>query len=290
MLSDTYDSFTLIFVRNVGAVSVLVVVSLVWFRGDLFKLLRNPASVLGLGFITVVFSYTWTAGCYGSTAIAAHLITKLNVVFVIILSFLLFHEERAVIRSLTYLSGTALSIVGVAAVLMDEPSSLVPALDTASLLLLLTAVLWSVYIVWGKHVVTNIHPIPTFTLLALFTTAAYGFGSNLLGDPVSLTEAGWRATALALFSGVFCIAVGHCCFLFAQKHLGAALCTSLLLLSPFITLLLSLILLPNEQFLPTQMMGGGILIVGTFLVTYAARRAHAHNNQSSETAIEFGGN
>jgi drug/metabolite transporter (DMT)-like permease len=204
----------------------------------------------------------------------AQLITKLNIVFVIIFSFFLFHEERAVIRSPSYLGGTLLSLVGVAAVLAKDPASLVPIFDRAAALLLGTAVCWGVYMVWSKHLVMGMHPIPMFTVVSIYTTLGLGILSLTLGEPGTLIAAGPRLTAVAFISGLLPIALAHPAFHFAQRTLGSAFSNSCNLLTPLLTYLFGVTVLVNERLTRSQWLGAAMLIAGTALVTFALHRTH----------------
>ncbi|MBN2312125.1 MAG: DMT family transporter, partial [Candidatus Hydrogenedentes bacterium] len=120
-LSGAYDPYSQAFVRYVSGAVCLTAVSWIGFRGEFVRLLRHPGMLLGIACLNTFQQCTWTMGTYDATATMAQLITKLNVVLVIVLSFFLFREERGIIRNPAYLGGTALSLVGVTAVLAKEP-------------------------------------------------------------------------------------------------------------------------------------------------------------------------
>lgn len=272
-LSGAYDPYSQAFVRYASATVVLVALVFLTHRREFLRLLRNPRPVLGIAALNVAQQTFWTMGCYGTRATLAQLITRLSVIFVILFSFFLFREERAVIRSTVYQLGTLLSLVGVAGVLMTNPASLLPVFDGPAVLLLLTALCWGVYIVWAKHIVSDLHPLPMFTVTAILTTFGFALLTVVVGKPASLIEAGPKITAVAFVSGMFPIALAHPCFHFAQKYLGSAFSSSIVLLTPLGTYLLALIFL-GERLLPSQWGGAGMLILGTLLVTWAGHRAH----------------
>jgi len=267
-LSSTFDVFTMPFLRYGSAAVVLAVISALAFRTELIDVLRNHKGLIGLAAVNVTMMCFWTAGCSMATATKAQLISKLSIVFIIIFSFFLFREERAVITNPAYLFGTLLSFVGVAALTSDDPASLAPSLDTGTLVLLATAVLWAVYTVWSRHVVIHCHPIAMFTAVALYTSLGCGLVCLMLGRPSSVLTASPGMLVIAVISGLVPIALGHPCFLFAQKHLGAALCSSFTLLNPLITYGIALLIWTDERLTPVQWVGAGVLLAGTLLVTY----------------------
>lgn len=201
--------------------------------------------------------------CYSTPAVVAQLIVKIGVIFVVVLSFIIFHEERRVIRDPEYIIGTVLSFIGVGVVLTGGAASFDLALTGTSMLLIFTAFLWAVYAVSMKHLVSNIHPVPLFTVLAAYLMIGAAVTVVVLGDITNIVPTDGRRAAIAFISGFIPIAIAHPVYYFAQKYLGAAWRSSWTLLNPFITFLLSLVLLPNETLSPVQLLGGGILVAGT---------------------------
>ncbi|MDQ1256894.1 MAG: family transporter [Candidatus Hydrogenedentes bacterium] len=282
-LADAYDPYTQALTRYAAAAVPLLLLSLVFYRADLWKVFGMASGMLGVSLVNAAQQCAWTVACYRTTATLAQLVAKLSIVFVILFSYFLFREERAVIKSRSYLVGTVASFAGCVLVLCKDPATLMPQFDLATVLLLLVAVLWAVYVVWSRHLVTDVHPVPMFTVLALYTTAMFGVLALLFGDPMTIARAGWRANTLTAASGVICIALSHSFFLYAQKRLGSALCSSIILLNPLITYAMALVFWSDERMVATQWVGTVILILGTFLVTWAGQRA-----QAGKTAIAAG--
>lgn len=241
-----------------------------WYRDELREVTRHWLPMLLLAAVNVLQQWTWAAACsWGSTATAAQLLVKISIILVIFFSFFLFREERAVITSPAYLGGTFLSLIGMAGILEDNPASLVPHLDLATVLLIITAVLWAVYTVWSKHLVMNVHPIPMFAVVAAYSTVLLGGLSVAIGKPEGLVTAGWRVTGIAIFSGILPIAVAHTCFNHAQKVLGSSFSSSIILLNPLLTYVIAMMIWPDEHLTILQWCGAAVLLLGTMLVTWA---------------------
>ena len=274
-LSTIYDPHTQNLLRYASAAIPLLLISGVMFREGLRDAFRDYKGMLSISVLNIVQQHTWTLGCAGSTATTAQLVLKLSIVFVILFSFFLFHEERGVIKSPFYLAGTLLSFVGAAAVISDDPTSIVPVLNFPTLMLLVTAVLWAVYAVWAKHLVANIHPVPMFTVLSLYTTIGFAFMSFLTGDPAKIVSVGTYPVVIGVVSGLIPIALAHPAFHFAQKHLGSALCSSVALFNPLLTYAIAMWIFPDEHLVLTQWIGAGVLLLGTLLVIYAGKRIAA---------------
>ena len=274
-LSTVYDPHTQNLLRYASATLPLLLISAIWFREDLAAAFRGYKGMLGIAALNVVQQHAWTLGCAGSTATTAQLVMKLSIVFIILFSFFLFHEERSVIKSRIYQFGTLLSFVGAAAVISDNPASIVPNLDFPTLMLLATAILWAVYTVWAKHLVMNVHPVPMFTVLSVYTTIGFAVLSPATGDTSRLVTAGWQPAVIAIVSGLIPIAWAHPSFHYAQKHLGSALCSSVALFNPLVTYAVALWIFPDEHLVLTQWLGAALLLLGTFLVLSAAKSSTA---------------
>lgn len=270
-LGDAYDPYSQAFIRYASAALVLTVICWIGYRREFLAILRNPRGVWGIALVTMFLQTFWTLGCLKtSSATVAQLTSKLSIVFVIPLGYVMFREERTVIRSPSYLLGTVLSLLGLAAVVSRDGDLLMFRFDTATVYLVMVAVLWAVYTVWARHIVLGVHPVPMFTVMAILVTVGLGVVSLVLGNPATLVTAGVRTAGLAFVSGMFPIALAHPCFHYAQRHLGSAFCSSMNLINPLATFLFSLIILPDEKLLLHQWFGAALLLTGTFLVARAS--------------------
>lgn len=274
-LSGPYDPYSQAFVRYASGAIALTAISMVWFRRDFLRLLTWSPGLLGVSCLNVFQQCTWTAGTYRSTATAAQLTVTLHGVFVIIASYILFHEERRVIRSPLYLVGTAVSFLGVTAVLAKDPASMLPVLDAGAAFLLTTAVFWGIYKVWSKHLVMGMHPIPMFAVIAVYTSLGLLGVSLTLGRPETIISAGARISVIAFISGLFPIALAHPAYNYAQKHLGAAFSSNFNLLVPLFTYLFGMLVLEDEYLTQVQWLGAALLLGGVAMVTTAGNRAQA---------------
>lgn len=286
LLRNDYDVYTLALARYVAAVIPLLIYSLVYHRPGLKAALKLSRNLLPLAVMNILMLITWTFACYGTPAVTAQLIVKISVIFVVLLSFLLFHEERRVIRDPGYLLGTAVSFVGLTIVLTGGTFTLALAVSGSSMLLILTALIWAGYAVWMKHLVTNIHPVPLVTVLAVYTTIGLTITAAVMGDITTLIPSDSRIALIAFISGFVPIAMAHPVYHFAQKHLGSAVCSSWTLLNPFFTFLASLVLLPNERLGAIGLLGGCILLSGTLCVTLSSNRAHKSDNSAPDASVQ----
>lgn len=281
LCSADLDPMTQSFSRYASGSAMLGAICMVRWRAEFLELLRHPGRLAGISALNVFMQYIWTAGCYGTPATTAQLIIKVNIVFVIVLAYILFREERGVIRDPRFLGGTAVSLSGLVLVLMKDPRALLPVFDRSTLLLILMSVCWAVYVVWGKHLAWKMHPVPMFGVMSIQTAIGLGILALVFGDPAGAAAVPGRIWTIALVSGFISIGLAHPAFQYAQREMGSALCTALNLINPLFTYLFSLVLLPNEFMLPRQWAGAAVLMVGMAFVL-----AGAHRHRTSAPPVE----
>ena len=272
-MRSAYDPYSQAFIRYVFSAGALAAVCLATRRAEFLALVRRPGPILGMACLNTFQQTVWTLGCYGASATLAQLTAQLSVVFVIVFSFFVFHEERRVIRSPVYLVGTALSFGGVAAVLTGGGNSTGPILTWSSVWLLMTALCWGIYVVWAKHLVMRCHPIPMFAALSVFTALGAAAESVVFGSPRCILHAGAGITVVAFVSGLLPLAAAHPAYHFAQKHLGSAFSSSCNLFTPVLTYGFALLILDDAPLTWTQWLGAGVLLSGALMVVWAGRRA-----------------
>ncbi len=262
-LKDAYDPYSQAFYRFLFATIALTAVCLWRHRAEFLRLLRGSWGLVGLGVVNALHMWTWTEGAYGSTATIAQLINKLSVVFVVVMAYIFYSEERAVIRSGRFQGGTLLSIAGLVAVLSHDAVST----PKATAFLVSTSFLVAIYLVWARHLVLRSHPLPMFAVSAIHTTLVLGALSALFGEPACILRATVEQNTALIVSGLIPIASAHPCYNFAQKYLGAALTQSLSLINPLFTHLIALGFWSNERLSLLQWLGASALIAGTLLTS-----------------------
>ncbi len=271
-MSDAYDPYTQAFIRYLSAAAALWVYAFLFYRRDLMLAVRRWRTLAPISMVVVCMQLAWTIAIYNTTATMAQLVTTLQAPLVILLSFVVFREERDVILSPAYILGALLCYIGVIAVFMrDDGESIRFYVDYAMILLLFVSMAWAVYAVWGRHTAKGLHPVTMFTMISVYVSLGLFMAMCLLGDPSTLWTAGMRMNGIAFTSGIICIAAAHCGFHYAQVRLGSAYCTSLQLITPFITHVLAYTLWPDEALLWIQWAGGAMLVSGGFLVVRARR-------------------
>jgi len=276
LLSDAYDPWTQTLLRYFWASLALAAWCMVYHRAPFLKLLRDPRPILGLALLNGIGQYCWTAGCYGVESTVANLITKLMVIVVIVLSFIVYREERRVITHPLYLGGTFVGLIGLVLTLTSDPATLMPQFDRYTAMLVVTSVSWAAYFVWGKHVVgKGMHPIPMFAVICILSTVVFVPFSIVFEDFSQSWSAPPTEALLAALSGLTGVAAAHPAYHYAQRRLGSAFCSSVTIANPLLTFVLALVLLPGEVLLASQIAGGALLLSGVYAVARAERVAAA---------------
>jgi len=224
--------------------------------------------------LNCAFQVTMVSALYHRSILPgfSSLLSKVSVVFAAVLAFILFRDERPTIRSGRYLVGAVLSLAGVAGVILLAEGAEADFGEGATLVVL-AAFLWACYTLAMKHTVRGVRPLIAFTAVATYTTGFFVVRASLTSAPTQFgTLLGPRDQFLMLLSGVLCIAMAHSFYFRAVERLGVAVCASFLLVQPLLTGAGSAVLY-GERLTPGQMLMGGVLLAGTWLVIRARRSA-----------------
>jgi len=163
--------------------------------------------------------------------------------------------------------GIALSIVGVYLVVQRTPGNYDRAL-LGNALMFGACVSWVAYNMFSRNLHQGLRGINLITFQSLIGT--------VLLLPVALGE--MRAWSLAgpavwlnlLYLGVICTALSFFLYLYALARLGPVRVTSFINLIPVISVVGGMAIL-GERLLGAQMIGGGVIIFGVFLVNRPGR-------------------
>ena len=94
-MADSYNPYTQAFLRYASAAVTLCVYAFFAHRAELVKAIKHWRVLVPLSLVVTVMQLAWTVAIYNTTATMAQLVTTLQAPFVILLSFLIFHDERS---------------------------------------------------------------------------------------------------------------------------------------------------------------------------------------------------
>lgn len=238
--------------------------TLAWFRRVNHLVPKCAAPAAGL----FLFQFFYMAGIYRMYTTIAALVSNSSVLFSVFLAFLLFHEERKIIRSRRFLTGFFLAVIGMAAIILTGNAQGGFQVHMGILFIILAALAWAFYSVFLKKWLSGV-PVSLATAL-IFTINALMFLLLVLLGPGEAFSADvpFRAWFILVFSGFISIGLGNTFFFASIPRLGVTVANSLTLLIPLFTLLFSWLVL-SELLLPLQAAGGVGLLAGCYLIIRA---------------------
>jgi len=273
-----YDSWTQNAFRYGSAAAMLALVSTV--RGDFkYRLTREQWKRLALVALPNTLMQTaYAASFYYVYPSLVSLVSRTQVLFVILLSFLIFHDERQVIRSPRFLFGMALALAGVGLVVFGRDLALLTQLSVSesgfwigTTLALLYALFGAVYSLAIKRAVRDIPPLLSFTHVSWMTTLGLTVPMLVSGGYRDLyAQPAWGLGLMAV-SSLLAIAIAHPLYFTALREVTAVTASSMLQLIPVFTCLFSAVLY-HDVLSPLQLIGGGAVVLGTWFAALVQAR------------------
>ncbi len=139
------------------------------------------------------------------------------------------------------------------------------------LFLVLTSILWAIYIVSIKVALRNSDPLSTTTNVFLISGVMYFPFSVFTGGIYKVFNENLVISFLLIISGILSIGIGNFLNYYAIQELGASISTNLQLLIPVVTGILSVVTL-NEPMPFSKVVFSLLTLVGCWLVLRALNR------------------
>ena len=212
-----------------------------------------------------IFQIVWVQAIYYTTPTTAVLLSKLDIVFIAILSFFLLKSERRIITSKYFLLGSTLALIGVVGVVLGRNMEIRTEFNLGVALLLIRSLLWAIYTISIRKLVAKVDPLIAATWVFIFASLLFLPTILLFGDIHRIAEVPLSTNLLLFGSGFLCVGMGNAANYTAVKHLGANIPTSLLLITPFLTGIFSYIIL-GEVLTATQIVSGLLIIFSCWLI------------------------
>lgn len=256
------DAVTLIMFRMLFALPIFAVMAWWASRGKQALTRRDWMGVCGLGFIGYYFSsFMDFAGLVYISASLERLILYLNPTIVALLGLVLY-GRRVTVRQLV---GMAISYGGVVLVFGQELS--VQGAHTAwgSLLVFLSALSYSIYLVYSGELVRRLGAL---RLVGLATSVAClcCLLQFVLLRPLSAALVVPEVIWLSLLNATLCTALPVLIVMMAVERIGASLTAQTGMIGPLSTILMGTVFL-GESFTPLVAAGTALVLAGIFVVT-----------------------
>jgi len=213
----------------------------------------------------------WALSLYYLNPGFVALLTQTAVLWVAVLSIILFAEDRPLLYRPAFWGGLAMALVGVGGVIMLGRDFNVEGVPKGMAIACGSAFLWALYTVAVRM---TFHKTPShygFAVMSLYTVIGLAAVWCVLSDPADLLCAGPGAWLMVVVSGMVCIVGSHISYYVAIKRLGPTLPSVILLGLPF-TVLFPSMLLFDEAPVPAQWGCGVVLVAGLCIATLAKAR------------------
>jgi len=238
------------------------------------KLFWVPTIVITIHFVSFI------KGVYMTNATISALIAKLNAIFVPLLSFFLFPDERRVVKNKKFLLGTLLAFIGVAGVILAKEQSLVGYDNRGAVLLVFSMFCAAIYVIKIKKIVQKNHPLVIIAVVPLLSCFIFLPFVLVFGNLRQILEVETKSVLLLLGASAVSLGAGDSLYYYAIRHLGASISTSFLLITPLIAGVLAFFTL-GELLTIEQMFCSAVLILGCLLtirMTIAVDNANSKDN------------
>jgi drug/metabolite transporter (DMT)-like permease len=227
----------------------------------------------------IIMQCLWAGGFYYIGPAFMVLLTKTSVVWVMVFSFILFVDERPLVRSKRFWLGLALSAIGVIGVMYYKEDLAATKTLIGIIIALATAFTWAIYTVSVKIAFKDIASHHSFAVISIYTTAGLCILALLFGKvQESITMNIWQ-WACVVISAVTAISLGHVLYYAAIRRIGATIPALVILSQPFLVLAISNIVF-GESLNAIQLLFGVVLLIGSALAIWAQQ--HLRQNASSQ--------
>ena len=215
----------------------------------------------------IVMQCFWAAGFYYIGPAFMVLLTKTSIVWVVVFSFILFSDERPLIKSKRFWFGLALSTIGVVGVMYYKDDFAATKTIIGIIIALACAFTWALYTISVKIAFKDIDSHHSFAVISIYTVAGLFVLALLFGNVQKcLTMGAWQ-WACVVISGVTAISLGHVLYYVAIKRIGATLPALVILSQPFIVLAISNVVF-GESLTAIQLIFGVVLLLGSALAIW----------------------
>lgn len=261
-LSADFDGFTQNMYRY-GISAIFLLALSAARRRNIFRMRgRDFLQLLGPAIPNLAYQIIWVAALYRVYPGFAAVLNRMWVVFSILLAAAIFPDEREAVKQWKFILGTIMSLFGVVGVLYFKQGNFAVRFDESVFLIVVGAAAWAMYAIQIKRAVTRIDPSDAFLVVSLYTAVpliALGF---MFGAPMKVFEVDSFVNVVLFGSGIGCIALGHTMYYIAIKELGVSICSTFVLLSCLLTVVLS-------HFIFGEIMTAGQIVSGVVLITGA---------------------
>jgi len=231
----------------------------VWRRGQLKWRLWKLALIPTI--INIIGQICWAWSPYFIDAGLLSFVARLYILWSVIGSFILFKDERRLIRSRGFWIGFIFAITGFFCMIFGGHYSFKGPAALGIFLAVLSSVFWAGYQLSVRKNLSTLDSRTAFGIVACMSSIGLLGCWPLFGKPGQVLHIPFNVMILVILSGLIGIAACHVLLYFAMKRIGVAICSTTNLASAFITAFISKILF-NESLTTLQWFAGILLLCG----------------------------
>lgn len=251
------DPFMIGFYRLIVSSIILTIISMVFYRAILFETFKNrgfKASILGV--IIGGHFAAYISSVKDTTIMNATVLTNMTPVFASLFSWIFFQVKL----SSKSILGISLSLIGMVVIFWGTRNG--EANIIGDFEAVVAALLWALYLVFGREVRLKSHPITIMIPIYITSSILLLFSGFFFGNPrqPSLSE-----VPALLGLAIFPTTLGHTLSFSSLKGLQPYQTAILSLLEPIVATLLAIPLF-NEIPQANALIGASLIFAGIYLV------------------------
>lgn len=249
-------------IRFFIAAPLLLIATYLWKGREIFTFdKKDIITFIILALTGVTFQYVIQVSAQNFTsATSASLLINTSVFFIMILSALFLNEKMTWIR----IMGAIIGFIGVALLITKGSLSLdLNENAIGDLMIIMCALLWSIYSIYGKKIATKYHPLALLNYIFILGTIGlvpfYFLTPHLPIQNVPLT-----ALAAILFLAIFCSIIAYLVYNIALEKMDVSRVAVYIYFVPLSTIVLAAVIL-NETLTMASVAGGLMVLIGMYL-------------------------
>jgi drug/metabolite transporter (DMT)-like permease len=211
-----------------------------------------------------LFQICNVSGVYMTNASTVSLVSRMNIIFIVVLSYVLFESERGVTRSRYFIPANLLVIVGILGLVLGA-SEVELEFDLGVAVTILAAAFWAAYIVSLKKLVNELEPLAVMPFIQAFAAVVFLPLVLVAGDIARVSSVGLWTNVILIGSGILCVGAGNVANYVAIRHLGSTLASNIIAFKPLLTILFAYMIL-GEVLTMAQLASGVMLLVGCWTI------------------------
>jgi drug/metabolite transporter (DMT)-like permease len=203
----------------------------------------------------------WALAPYYLEASAIAFLIRFALLWSLVGAMTFFRDERALLSQPIFYAGLLLSIIGFV-VLSANQVEAEQGLNVAGILIIsLCALFFGFYSVSVRFFLQGVHPLVAFGTVSQIVAAGTLGAMAMAGDCRDLLVLPTSKWGVLVTSSILGIALGHSFLYAAVKRLGAAISSGSLTGTPFVTILLAMVIL-GETLTPVEWSAGVAMVAG----------------------------